>query len=119
MSAAQYLSLGPTEQRFELIDGVVVMSPSPSDTHQRILRLIQRQLEYFIDDHPGFDYLPDVDFRLSESKVYTPDSACFSPGRLPAGERDVSVPVRGDTLPSSAMPGLTLDLRPIRALVQR
>jgi Uma2 family endonuclease len=31
----------------------------------------------------------------------------------------IEVPVRGDTLPSSAMPGLTLDLRPIRALVQR
>ena len=55
MTAEEYLALGETNARYELIDGVVCMSPKPSPLHQKILRFIQGQLEAFLDSNPGFD----------------------------------------------------------------
>lgn len=61
------------------------MSPSATGPHQHVLRLIQRQLESFIDDHPDHIYYPDVDVRLSNDTVYAPDISCYKPGRLQLG----------------------------------
>ena len=36
----EYLSLPETKVRYEIVDGVMVMSPSPTVEHQRILRKI-------------------------------------------------------------------------------
>ena len=40
MSAGEYLALGETQIRYELIDGVVVMSPSPTAQHQQLIMKI-------------------------------------------------------------------------------
>lgn len=83
MSAGDFLSIGETVERYELVDGVVVMSPSPTPRHQKVIRLIQKQLEPYADAHPGFEYFVDVDLVLSKGKVYAPDIVCYRPGRLP------------------------------------
>lgn len=83
MNAGAFLALGETPERYELIDGVVAMSPKPSRRHQKVLCLIQAQYEAFMGEHPGFEYYPDVDIRFDERHVYAPDMCCFVPGRVP------------------------------------
>lgn len=82
MTAGDFLCLGETIEHYELVDGVVVMSPSPTPWHQKIIRLILRQLEPYADAHPGFEFFADVDLVLSDKKVYAPDIVCYCPGRL-------------------------------------
>jgi len=43
----KYLELPPINQRYDIIDGDLYMSPAPSDDHQWILKFTQR----IIDDH--------------------------------------------------------------------
>jgi Uma2 family endonuclease len=92
MTAGEYLALGETAERYELIDGVVCMSPTPSPLHQKIQRLLQRQFEAFIDGHPGYDYYPCTDVRLGDRLVVAPDLACYVPGRIVGVPAELTVP---------------------------
>lgn len=92
LTAEEFLALGETSERYELVDGVVCMSPKPSPRHQRALRLLQRQFEAFIDSNPGFDYYPDVDIRFDSRHVYAPDICCFRPGRVSSLDATIDVP---------------------------
>jgi Uma2 family endonuclease len=82
MTAAEFLALGPTQERLELVDGVVVMSPRPTPLHQTILRLVLKQIDAWIDEHPGAACFPEVDWELRPHNVYQPDIVCYAPGRL-------------------------------------
>ncbi len=88
MTAGEFLAIGETEERLQLIDGVVVMSPRPTGRHQNSIRLIQQQLERYLLTNPGAIYFVEVDLKLSDRKVYTPDLACYRAGR------DVGIPDR-------------------------
>ena len=46
----EYLSLPETKVRYEIVDGVMVMSPSPTVEHQRILRKIFLALHQFAEE---------------------------------------------------------------------
>jgi len=173
MTAAEYFALGETRQRYELVDGVVVTSPSPSRVHQRILVALLEQLIPFMK-RTGGEVLPDMDLEVNPRTVYQPDLICFArslpdvPTRVVAPpdlvieifspstkafdlttKRDdyerfgvgeywtidpadarvrryarqqgqlVKVPFTGDALACGALPGFTLDVRPLRELVQR
>jgi len=93
MSADDFLSLGQTRERYELVHGVVCMSPRPNTFHQRLLSLFIYQLEGFIRANRGFKYLPDVDLVLAGQTVYAPDIVCYRPGRV------VGYPTRLETPP--------------------
>lgn len=82
MTAAEYLAHGETIERHELVDGVVFMSPRPNLRHQEVIRRIQRQVETFVDAHPGCWCFADVDLVLANDRVYAPDLVCYLPGRL-------------------------------------
>lgn len=82
MNAEDFLGLGPTRERYQLIDGVVCMSPLPNTFHQRLLSLFIVQLDAFVRAHKGFKYLPEVDLVLADDKVYSPDLVCYRPGRV-------------------------------------
>lgn len=82
MTAAEFFAIGETEERLHLVDGVVVMSPRPTLVHQKILRLLLKQLGAYLDRHPGAECFPDVDWELRPNTVYSPDIACYAPGRL-------------------------------------
>jgi Uma2 family endonuclease len=170
MSAEDFLGLGETRERYELIDGVVCMSPRPNTLHQRLLVLMSLQLEEHCKSRPGVRFFPDVDLVLSGGTVYAPDIVCYGPGRVhgfptrldvtpdliieilshgtkaydlttkledyqkfgvpeywtydPAdgmarcfrreGNELVRASGIGDTVASAALPGFTLDLRPLR-----
>jgi len=78
MSAVEYLSLEDDGNRYELIDGVVCMSPSPSFWHQKIITEIASQIRVFLDQNPLGDVAVEVDVRLRENLVYRPDVVFLS-----------------------------------------
>jgi Uma2 family endonuclease len=82
MTADEYLALGETRDRYELIDGVVVMSPSPTPRHQKVARLLLREIERYADARPACEVFYEIDLRLSDTTVYRPDIVVYAPGRL-------------------------------------
>ena len=82
MTAAEYLAHGETADRYELVDGVVFMSPRPTPRHQKIIQLMLMQLRCYGDDPPGFEFFMDVDLVLDNDRVYAPDLVCYLPGKL-------------------------------------
>ncbi len=83
MNSEQFLAVEETREHYHLVDGVVVKSPSATGPHQRILRLIQKQLEAYIDNgHAEYTYYPDIDIRMSPNTVHAPDLSCYAPGRI-------------------------------------
>jgi Uma2 family endonuclease len=82
MSADEYLALGETQERYELIDGVVVVSPSPTPRHQKVVTRLLWQLVQWQDQQPGAEVFPDTDVKLSSGKVFCPDLVVYGPGRL-------------------------------------
>jgi Uma2 family endonuclease len=70
---ADYVQL-PEGAPYELIHGELVMSPSPSTLHQRILRRIARALDAFLE-HEGHGEIlfAPMDVRLSEEDAVQPD----------------------------------------------
>jgi len=73
MGSDEYLELRVTEDRYELINGVVCMSPSPSFRHQRITTEIASQLRNFLRRNPVGQVAVEVDVRFSDVLVYRPD----------------------------------------------
>jgi Uma2 family endonuclease len=73
ISAAEYEKLpeGPPSQ---LIDGEIIMSPSPSTTHQAIVLELAVSLKQFVKlNNLGYVYIAPIDVYLKKSEVYQPD----------------------------------------------
>ncbi len=78
LSAEEYFSLRDDGQRYELIDGVVVMSPSPTPRHQLIAKVVLRQLDNYVERHGLGLVLYGTDVRLGKTPegkdlVYRPE----------------------------------------------
>lgn len=73
ISALEYEKL-PEGSPSQLIDGEIVMSPSPSEMHQTIVLELAASLKQFVQTHKlGFVYIAPLDVFLKESEVYQPD----------------------------------------------
>lgn len=81
LNADEFLELGETSDRYELIDGVVVMSPGASYAHQKIMALLFRQLDRYAEPINA-DVVTDTDIRLADDLVYRPDLVYFAPRRV-------------------------------------
>lgn len=170
MTADEYFALGETDERYELIDGVVHMSPRPTPRHQLVMLELSEQLSQ-ARRQLALVALPDVDLQLAADLVYELDFVVYAAGRvtkLPTrltlppdlvievlspgsrakdlvtklndyhrfgvGEYWIIDPIDGsvrvcrrsstgflpvvissDTLACESIPGLVIDLRPIRA----
>ncbi len=82
MNAGDFLAIGETDERYELVHGVVCMSPPPSTRHQAAASLIHIQLGAFAAAHRGVRFFAEVGLELSSSSVLTPDLVCYEPGRV-------------------------------------
>ena len=83
LTATEFSAIADDGVSYELINGVVVMSQTPSFFHQRALS----RLHWLIADHAERHQLGTVvvapfDVQLSETIVYHPDIAFFSPDRV-------------------------------------
>jgi len=92
MTADEYLELPDDGHRYELIDGVICMSPSPSLPHQRIATEIASQIGQHVANTRSGAVVIEVDVRLSDDIVYRPDVIYLSNEKLAQCGRRVTVP---------------------------
>lgn len=89
MSAEEFLALGETQSRYELVDGVVCMSPSPGKLHQRLMLQIGAALSTFVEANRLGEVFVELDVHLGSGPqggdlVYRPDIIFLGPEK--AGE---------------------------------
>ena len=87
MTAEQYFALEDDGCKYELIDGVVVMSPSPTPRHQALAMEIAGQLFMYLRDHPVGRVLAETDVQLGKGPtgrdlVYRPEIVFIATERL-------------------------------------
>jgi Uma2 family endonuclease len=85
MRADEYLQIEDGDRRYELVDGVVVRSPSPTPRHQAVLFELIAQIGAFLKANPIGIALPEVDVRLAGDLVYRPDLVFFRAERVERG----------------------------------
>ena len=74
-AAADFMVLGEGPPFAELINGNIVMAPSPFRSHQRVIQRNYQLLQNHLDHNPaGEAYLAPFDVHFSESDVLCPDS---------------------------------------------
>jgi Uma2 family endonuclease len=86
MTADEYFDLPDDGFRYELVHGVLVMSPSPMPWHQGVAVEILAQLMFFLRSHPVGKALAETDVHLGvdesgDDLVYRPDVVFFSTQR--------------------------------------
>ena len=70
--------------RYELIDGELLVTPSPSPLHQRAVQRLARRLEDYIDYHRlGEVLISPADLELEPESIVQPDVFVVPPGSEP------------------------------------
>ncbi len=84
MTARQYLQLGedPPGVRLELVDGEVVVSPSPIPDHGYTVGALHRLLGNFVEEHDLGQLYLDTDTLFGEYDVRRPDIGFIRKSRL-------------------------------------
>jgi len=87
MTAEEFFALGETDERYELIDGVVVMSPSATPLHQFIAARICNQIENHLILHAVGSVYWDTDVQFGRNHdgrdvVYRPEMVFYRKGRF-------------------------------------
>jgi Uma2 family endonuclease len=87
MSADEFLNIDDDGQFYELIDGVVIMSPSPTPEHQQAMMEIARQLANHCATSKVGRVFPEQDVHLGKSTsgddiVYRPELVFIRTDRL-------------------------------------
>ena len=98
MTAADWFQLDEDGFDYELVNGVVVMSPSPTPKHQHVALEIATQLKNYLRKHPVGVVFVETDVHLGKSPggddlVYRPDVLFIEAARVAdLGERIVGPP---------------------------
>jgi Uma2 family endonuclease len=90
MTAEEFLALGETNEHYELIDGVVRMSPKPGSPHHDVQWLIFEQARALAKQTRSRCFC-DFELVLNERLVYAPDIMCFGPGRVQGAVKRVEI----------------------------
>jgi len=87
---ADYLKT-PDDERYELIEGDLLMTPSPVTRHQRISRKIEFMLEKYVTENDlGEVFYAPFDVCLDDENVVQPDILFISKERLDIiGEKNI------------------------------
>ena len=72
----------PDDERYELLDGNLMMVPAPNMKHQKVLLTLARKLGDFTEEHRlGTVYIAPCDVVLSDTDVVQPDLLFISRAR--------------------------------------
>lgn len=76
VSEEEFLALPETMDRVELLDGEVIVSPSPSIWHQEILSRIVHRLRSWRESYPGAVFVGQapLDVRFGPGRILQPDA---------------------------------------------
>ena len=69
MTADEFFALPDDGHRYELVDGILIMSPSPEPKHQRVAMEIVRQLILFLEKNPVGRLYHGLDIQLNKSNT--------------------------------------------------
>jgi Uma2 family endonuclease len=98
LSAEEFFALPDDGCRYELVNGVVIVTPSPLPRHQKVALEIARQLANYLEKNPVGDVFPETDVHLGQGAaggdlVYRPEMVYFRAERLGSlDERLVGAP---------------------------
>lgn len=95
MRADEYFALGETQDRYELINGLVVMSPSLRPRHYKIVEAIMRQLEALSrnsNTYQALDIYVEIDLCLDDLTVYRPDMCVYARPPFPETPERLTTP---------------------------
>ncbi len=96
MTSRQFMELpeDPHEIRRELVDGEIIVSPSPSFAHGVVSSKLNKILRAHVELHRLGEVAGDVDNRVSKFTVRRPDLFYFSAARLhlATGEKTIQGP---------------------------
>lgn len=97
MTADEFLELPEDGCNYELIDGVVIVSPSPKPPHQSIAGEIFRQLANYLESSPVGEALSETDVYLGKGPtggdlVYRPELVFVERKQLPEITERISGP---------------------------
>lgn len=79
MTAAEYLELPETNTPMQLIDGEVIVSPSPVPLYQHIVGRIFRLIAARADERGGTGFFAPIDVQLDEHNIVQPDVLYLAP----------------------------------------
>lgn len=82
---ADYAALPDDGKRYEIIDGELHMTPSPSPLHQRVSRRLQRALEAYFEPLGGEVFNAPIDLILARHDILVPDLLVVTQGRQVSG----------------------------------
>lgn len=61
----------PESARYEIVDGMLLVTPHPGVAHQRLVVRLLRQLAEACP--PGVEVLPDIGYRMADDRLLIPD----------------------------------------------
>jgi Uma2 family endonuclease len=77
--------------RRELIDGELIVSPSPITRHQRVVTNVLYELVTWCRQHGGEAFPAPLDVKFSEDTVLEPDVLVLAPGQVSSDPRFIDV----------------------------
>jgi Uma2 family endonuclease len=113
MRADDFFALGQTPERYELINGVVVMSPSPRPKHWKVVEEILFQLREHARGSGPLDTYAEIDVFLDDLTVYRPDLCVY------ARARPSPIPERLTAPPDVVLEVLSAGSKPLDLITKR
>lgn len=99
--------------RYELDEGELIVTPSPTPRHNMIAFRLRRLLDAFVEKHKLGVVIGEIDFRLSADTVLNPDVAFIAKNQLRGFDPDRS-PIQGP--PTLAVEVISPSNQPKRTL---
>lgn len=79
LTADEFALLPETPQPTELLDGEIIVSPTPTPNHQRIVARLARLLDHKLAERGGEVLFAPLDVQLDEYNVVQPDVMWLAP----------------------------------------
>src|ERR1051325_8599738 len=78
LTVHDYMAMPEGPPYYQLIEGELIMSPSPNWRHQKISRNIERAIDRYLEEHDiGELFHAPMDVIINETNVYQPDVLFF------------------------------------------